>query len=492
MASSSFSPSCIHDTSCASRRSGLIKWLCKLLRGRNHAESGGKRPPRVVGEENMFWREPNKSRDDQSKADNEELDRAIALSLAEENKHPKGQNAPGKTDEELARELQQSLGPSAYYPNAPIQFLPRGHRVCAACQREIGYGHYLSCMGNFWHTQCFRCSSCGHAIRETEFTLLGTDAYHKLCYKELHHPKCDVCHQFIPTNRTGLIEYRAHPFWGQKYCPSHEHDNTPRCCSCERMESRSIKYIALGDGRSLCLECLDSAIMDTGDCQPLYHSIRDYYEGMNMRIDQQIPMLLVERQALNDAMEGEKDGTHHMPETRGLCLSEEQTVSSIQRRPRIGGNRILDMRTHPQKLTRRCEVTAILVLYGLPRLLTGSILAHELMHGWLRLKGYRNLSPEVEEGICQVLSYLWLESEIVPDTHNGASSSSSAPSLSASSKKGGTSAMEKKLGEFFKHQIQHDTSSAYGEGFRTAYASVTKYGLRRTLDHIRYTGRCPI
>jgi Protein DA1 len=47
--------------------------------------------------------------------------------------------------------------------------------------------------------------------------------------------------------------------------------------------------------------------MDSGDCQPLYHSIRDYYEGMNMRIDQQIPMLLVERQALNDAMEGEKD-----------------------------------------------------------------------------------------------------------------------------------------------------------------------------------------
>ncbi|KAF3325325.1 Protein DA1-related 2 [Carex littledalei] len=401
-----------------------------------------------------------------------------------------GQNAPWKTDEELARELQQSLGPSAYYPNAPIQFLPRGHRVCSACQREIGYGHYLSWMGNFWHTQCFRCSSCGHAIHETQFTLLGTDPYHKLCYKELHHPKCNVCHQFIPTNRTGLLEYRAHPFWGQKYCPSHEHDNTPRCCSCERMESRSIKYIALGDGRSLCQECLDSAIMYTGDCQPLYHSIRDYYERMNMRIDQQIPMLLVERQALNDAMEGEKDGTHH---TRGLCISETQTVSSIQR-PRIGWNRILDMRTHPQILTTNtsCEVTAILVLYGLPRLLTGSILAHELMHGWLHLNGYHNLSPEVEEGICQVQSYLWLESEIVPDTHNGASSYSSAPSLSASSKKGGTSAMENKLREFFKHQIQHDKSSDYGEGFRTAYASVSTYGLRYTLDHIRYTGRCPI
>lgn len=40
----------------------------------------------------------------------------------------------------------------------------------------------------------------------------------------------------IPTNHAGLIEYRAHPFWIQKYCPSHEHDGTPRCCSCERME----------------------------------------------------------------------------------------------------------------------------------------------------------------------------------------------------------------------------------------------------------------
>lgn len=38
----------------------------------------------------------------------------------------------------------------------------------------------------------------------------------------------------------GLIEYRAHPFWLQKYCPSHEVDGTPRCCSCERMEVRSI------------------------------------------------------------------------------------------------------------------------------------------------------------------------------------------------------------------------------------------------------------
>ena len=68
------------------------------------------------------------------------------------------------------------------------------------------------------------------------------------------------------------------------------------------MEAMNVQYIKLDDGQKLCLECLDSAIMDTNECQPLYIEIRDFYEGMNMRIDQQIPMLLVERKALNEAM----------------------------------------------------------------------------------------------------------------------------------------------------------------------------------------------
>ncbi|KAF5955665.1 hypothetical protein HYC85_008521 [Camellia sinensis] len=110
----------------------------------------------------------------------------------------------------------------------------------------------------------------------------------------------------IPTNAAGLIEYRAHPFWVQKYCPVHENDGTPRCCSCERMEPRETRYVALDDGRKLCLECLDSAIMDTNECQPLNIDIREFYEGLNMKVEQQVPLLLVERQALNEAMDGER------------------------------------------------------------------------------------------------------------------------------------------------------------------------------------------
>ncbi|KAL9327721.1 hypothetical protein ACSQ67_002724 [Phaseolus vulgaris] len=337
-------------------------------------------------------------------------------------------------DEQLARAIQESLTlgspPQSDNDSSFLSYphlFPPGHRICAGCKTEIGQGRFLSCMGGVWHPECFCCHSCRLPITDYEFSMSSNRPYHKSCYREKHHPRCDVCKNFIPTNSSGLIEYRAHPFWLQKYCPSHELDGTPRCCSCERME-----------------------------------------------------------------------GHHHLPETRGLCLSEEQTVTTISRRPKIGaGYQVIDMITEPYKLIRRCEVTAILVLYGLPRLLTGSILAHEMMHAWLRLKGYPNLSPEVEEGICQVLAHMWLDSELYTGSGNGgassssSSSSSSPSSSSASSKKGKRSDFEKKLGEFFKHQIESDTSSAYGDGFRSGNQAMLKYGLKSTLDHIHMTGSFP-
>ncbi|KAG6663255.1 hypothetical protein I3843_02G009500 [Carya illinoinensis] len=512
-------------------------WLTKILKGSSYkGHHHGKY------QEERMWDEARNSVDELTDVEKEEIDCAIALSLAEEDH--KGKNVIDddsqseedehlaraqpeedehlaraqpeedehlakvqlEEDEQLAKALQESMfveSPPRYDSGNIFQPFPffssGGYRICAGCKTEIGHGRFLSCMGAVWHPECFRCRACNQPITDYEFSMSGNHPYHKSCYKEQNHPRCDVCKNYIPTNSAGLIEYRAHPFWLQKYCPSHERDRTPRCCSCERMEPTDTRYLSLDDGRKLCLECLDSAIMDTHECQPLYLEIQGFYEGLNMKVEQQVPMLLVERQALNEAMEGEKNGHHHLPETRGLCLSEEQTVTTILRRPRIGaGYRIIDMITEPYRLSRRCEVTAILVLYGLPRLLTGSILAHEMMHAWLRLKGYPNLRPEVEEGICQVLAHMWLESEIysIPGS-DVASSSSSSPSSSSSSssntssKKGKRSDFEKKLGEFFKHQIESDTSSAYGEGFRLGNQAVLKYGLKRTLDHIRMTGSFP-
>ena len=50
---------------------------------------------------------------------------------------------------------------------------------------------------------------------------------------------------------------------------------------------------------------------------------------------------------------------------------------------------------------------------------------------------------------------------------------------------------EKKLGAFFKNQIETDSSEVYGGGFRAGYLAVQRYGLRTTLDHMKLTGSFP-
>jgi hypothetical protein len=80
---------------------------------------------------------------------------------------------------------------------------------------------------------------------------------------------------------------------------------------------------------------------------------------------------------------------------------------------------------------------------------------------------------------------MWLESEVM------AGSSTSRLASSGKSKAPKTS-MEKKLGEFFLYQIAKDPSPTYGESFRLGHASVMQFGLRRTLEHIKLTGRFPL
>ena len=77
----------------------------------------------------------------------------------------------------------------------------------------------------------------------------------------------------------GRIVYSQHPFWRQPACPSHERDGTPRCTGCSRLEPRGEEWPALEDGpntkkRAVCLACLQSAVFNTQDAQPLYDEVR--------------------------------------------------------------------------------------------------------------------------------------------------------------------------------------------------------------------------
>lgn len=74
------------------------------------------------------------------------------------------------------------------------------------------------------------------------------------------------------------------------------------------MQVAGTEYVLLEAGRKLCSDCHQSAIFDTKECQTLYRNILKFYKvNLAMEIDQEIPMLLVERSALNAAREGEKE-----------------------------------------------------------------------------------------------------------------------------------------------------------------------------------------
>ncbi|CAE6263749.1 unnamed protein product [Arabidopsis arenosa] len=309
------------------------------------------------------------------------------------------------------------------------------HSICDGCNSAIEYGRSVNALGGNWHPKCFCCLSCDKPIAMHEF----------------------------PGR-----EYKNHSFWKEKYCPFHEVDGTPKCCSCERLEPWGTKYVMLTDNRWLCVKCMECAVMDTYECQPLHFEIREFFESLNMKVEKEFPLLLVEKEALNKAEVQEKIDNQHGTVTRGICLSEEQTVNNVSKRPNKGpNNELVGIVTESQRVIGGCEVTAILILYGLPR----------------------NLKLEFEEGICQVLGHMWLESQTYSTSAAASSASSSSSShtpAASASKKGAQSDYEKKLVEFCKDQIETDDSPVYGVGFKKVYQMVSDSSLHKILKSIQH------
>lgn len=87
------------------------------------------------------------------------------------------------------------------------------------------------------------------------------------------------------------------------------------------------------------------------------------------------------------------------------------------------------------------------------------------------------MSPEVEEGICQVMSHIWLSAEL-KRSQNRTSTNATSPA-------------QERLGKFYLHQIANDTSPIYGNGFRRGLKAVNYHGLVRVLEHLRMTANFP-
>lgn len=82
-----------------------------------------------------------------------------------------------------------------------------------------------------------------------------------------------------------------------------------------------------------------------------------------------------------------------------ICCLRCSTIPSVVRAMGssfMGAVNSINTRVAPMQ--QHCSVSTILVMYGLPRLLLGSIVAHELMHAYLRMRHVTGLPLQVKGG----------------------------------------------------------------------------------------------
>ena len=369
--------------------------------------------------------------------------------------------------------------------------------ACVACGGGLGALERAASArapGGRWHARCFRCDECGEQLRGVfggggEYVVTGKPGedrrlFHARCYREKHRPKCCVCAAFIPS-RDGYIQYETTPYWGEISCVEHATDGTNRCDGCRRYEKRGgEEYIAAPDGRTLCLECVQTVVIDTKDAEPLYRDILDFFGTYGLSAlgagGESPPLYLCTQDVINHVDEEEKWHQGRTSQVRGMCVSHVETISTVYRQPTwkpsnagsmfdIFGQ--LDMVEHRIPRSTTQKVTAIIVLSCLPRVLFSSILAHECMHMYLRLNGFPTLEPIVEEGLCQLFALLWIERQMASQN---------------------ATASDAALAAYCCEAIREDTSEIYGVGARLAIDAYDAHGLVRVLDSVRRTRNFPI
>lgn len=222
----------------------------------------------------------------------------------------------------------------------------------------------------------------------------------------------------------------------------------------------------------------------------------------------EVPVLAVDIPSLNEQQS--RGNERHMNETvicRGLTMSTIGEVRHMTEGGMYRNNAGYFSNGPPQiyRIESVREVTAVLVLFGLPRDLTTSILAHEAMHVWMRLTKEMPypIPSKIEEGLCQVASRKYLENMCKKNksASNNSSSNNSKSNAFNSALNNldycpeitnlNMSDKSQTLRDFFCYQIETDCSIVYGDGFREANRTCNVLGLLIVLEVVRDTKQLP-
>ena len=208
--------------------------------------------------------------------------------------------------------------------------------------------------------------------------------------------------------------------WERPFCDRHGGD--PSCSGCGLPVPA-----AVGSPRPvpLCSECLPVAVLDQDGVRRVLPGIKRDLQGLGVSLRSRTKVRLVSGGQLTSEHPGQRG------DVGGLTLLRGQTAVEI------------------------------LVREGLTHSQFGTVVAHETMHAFLFERGFRDLDPPSEEGLCEVLAYEWVRRRPGP------------------------------LDRYEELRTTQNPDTVYGDGFRAVKAAVDSLGVMETLRVLRRTGRIP-
>ncbi len=241
--------------------------------------------------------------------------------------------------------------------------------------------------------------------------------------------KCSVCNIQLAGNYLKNL-------WGEAYCLSHRRV-LKECFSCGRLISHrstggGVQYT---DGRSMCNLCRSSSVETPRESVSAMQDVQAVFRGHGLAVrSRSIPLRLVS---------GQYQVNYGRRQQTSIC---GQAVTQLRRR-------------HGRVVAR--QVSEISILRGLPKEHFCAIAAHEFGHAWLLENGFDGLPLKVEEGLCELLQYIWLRHQ-------------------------GTRAARQRIRLLFE-----GSDPLYAEGFREAYASWQGRSLGDLLRYVKRYKRLP-
>jgi len=376
--------------------------------------------------------------------------------------------------------------------------------VCSVCNKTGG--SFVAALDRKYHVDCFRCVACKDIIDTSKPFAFSKDAkgqrqaHHRDCHVDFG-IRCVVCSEMIVPNLDGSVSFVKHPFFEtERMCLRHAQDQRRRCTGCQRVEPLRQPFADLNDrDRCICFACCRTVVVDNTDARPLWNKVLSFFEN-NLKLPifdgmRNIPVLMVQSDTLN--YEYQKCNSTHQGcsqlMARGLCLTD-YTEGTLVKTPSIrfekksssfqtvdeDDNKFYEVSHSGKNSSMHPQVHAILCLLGLPRDLTGSILAHEATHAWMELHPQYNplrpLPPQVMEGCAQLIAMLFLSDGL--DQPNPSAADEDGPS-------------DQRLRQYFKFSIERDDDKIYGLGYRRAALAYRDIGIEALLSHVVRHGSFP-